>query len=174
MSYPYSRGDRVGGERNTYFYSEFRGPSFLEAWHESRSAALAALPAAQRPQLSAAADAGGTAQLLQHHENHDRLLQRFEVSKRIYRCYDAAFKAVRESGYDDLSLYILFGAVCADSQTKPAAIRYLNALLKLVDSLISARERLAPAEAAQLAWLIEREREWVQRVAAQVGVMVTP
>jgi hypothetical protein len=134
------------------------------------------MPAPQAPPLTAAANADDTAQLLQQREHHDRLLQRFEVSKRIYRRYDATgdFKAMRESGYDDLSLYLLFGAVCVDSQTRPAAVRYLNALLKVVDSLISARERLSSAQAAQLAWLIEREREWVQRLAAQVHVAVLP
>jgi hypothetical protein len=187
--YPYSHGDRLN-DRNTYFYSEYHGPAFLEAWHASRSAALAALPAALPPQLPAAragqaTEGYNTAELLTHllqeqskQSEHqpllDRLLQRFEVSKRLYRQYDADFKAIRDSGYDDLNLYILFAAVCVDSQKRPAAMRFLNALLKALDSLISARERLEPEQGARLAWLIEKERAWVQRLAADVGVAVLP
>ena len=180
--YPYCRGDRLE-DRNTYFYSTFHGPAFLAAWHASRCAALAALPAACRPRLSAAhAGSAHTAELLtallentlDSEPSIDRLLQRFEVSKRIYRQYDADLRAVRDSGYDDLDLYVLFGAVCVDSQTRPAALRFLNALLKVVDILISVRARLGPEQGACLAWLIEQERAWVLRVAAGVGVAVAP
>jgi len=161
--YPYSQGDRLD-DRNTYFYSAFHGHTFLAAWHASRNAALAGLPHAQRPQPLAA----------EWCENAERLLQRFEVSKRIYRAYDADFKAVRDSGYDDLDLYLRFGAWCVDGEPRPAALRYLNALLKLVDLLISVRERLTGEQGAGLAWLIERERAWVQRIAASVSVAVVP
>lgn len=185
--YPYSAGDRLE-DRNTYFYSAYHGQAFLEAWQASRSAARVALPAPRTLQPIAATAAAqpdpdyDTGALLaalleqkpEHHPLRDRLLQRFEVSKRIYRRYDADLKAIRDSGYDDLTLYLGFAALCVHSQDSPAALRFLNALLKAVDILISARARLSPAEAAHLAWLIEQERGWVERLAVSVGVEVVP
>lgn len=178
--YPYSQGDRLN-DRNTYFYSEFRGQAFLADWHESRSVALAALPAPLAIAVSAAdpSDTADTAKLLAYllhtdveDARVDGLLQRFEVSKRLYRRYDRDFKAVRESGYDALDLYLQFGALCVQRQSRPAALRFLNALLKVVDSLISVRERLSCEQGAHLAWLIRAERAWVQSVATGAGVRV--
>ena len=184
--YPYSQGDRLS-DRNTYFYSEFHGPAFFEAWRASRAAALAALPwplpLSAPPRAAPDGVVYDTAQLLaemlnSHAEDHlllDRLLQRFEVSKRLYRKYDLGlFKAIRDSGYHDLDLYLLFGALCVQCQNQRAAMRFLNALLKAVDSLISVLDRLDPEQGAHLAWLIGREREWVQRIAAAVGVELNP
>ena len=177
--YPYSQGDRLN-DRNTYFYSTFHGAPFFEAWFASRDAALASLPGPEplpEPLPLKAADPHATAQLLAEmlstqaeHALADRLLQRFEVSKRIYRRYDAELRAIRESGYDDLSLYLLFARLCLHSRLRPAPLRFLNALLKVLDTLIAARERLSVEQAAQLAWLISEERAWVRRVAADVGV----
>jgi hypothetical protein len=184
--YPYSQGDRLN-DRNTYFYSEYRGEAFLDAWHASRSAALAALPAPVRfvPPPGVVPDSVGhhTGALLAHllstpvaadepNPLTERILQRFEVSKRIYRQYDQDLKAVRESGYDELPLYLQFAALCVHCQSGPAATRFLNALLKVLDTLISAQHRLRPEQGAHLAWLIAAERAWVGRVAAGVGVEV--
>jgi hypothetical protein len=180
--YPYSQGDRLN-ERNTYFYSEYRGPAFLDAWCASRNAALASLPGPLPLQLKAAmpqTTAYDAAQLLgelsstrAEHALVDRLLQRFEVSKRIYRKYDQDLRAIRDSGYDDLDLYLLFAGLCLQSQQRPAPLRFLNALLKVLDTLIAAREQLCPEQAAQLAWLIGEERAWVQRIAAAAGLELT-
>ena len=184
-AYPYSQGDRLE-DRNTYFYSEFRGMPFLEAWQASRDAALAALPPARplQPRAASIAYAGpahDTAELLsvliaqaEPCSLLDRLLQRFEVSKRLYRRYDADFKAIRDSGYDDLELYLQFAALCLRCQGGPAAMRFLNALLKTLDSLMSARARLGNEQGAQLAWLIGEERAWVRRIAEGVGVELAP
>ena len=173
--YPYSQGDRLN-DRNTYFYSAYGGPAFLQAWCESRDAALKSLPA-PLPLNAAATAASETGQLLSdmlstqaEHALAERLLQRFEVSKRLYRKYDADLRAVRDSGYDDLDLYLLFAGLCLHSRERPAPMRFLNALLKVLDTLIAVRERLSNEQGAALAWLIGEERAWVQRIAADVGV----
>lgn len=177
--YPYSQGDRLN-DRNTYFYSAYHGASFFEAWCASRHAALDSLPRPLPLQLSAAEN-GSTAQLLAdmlstsaEHPLSERLLQRFEVSKRIYRKYDAELRAVRDSGFDDLGLYLLFAGMCLHNRERPAPLRFLSSLLKVLDTLIAVRERLTPEQGAQLAWLIGEERAWVQRIAAEVGVELAP
>lgn len=188
VDYPYSQGNRLE-ERNTYFYSQYHGMAFFTAWRASRQEALAQLPAAGALQLPVTTEreqnAEDTATLLADLLNADadapdkrhlaeRLLQRFEVSKRLHRRYDNEFKAIADSGYDDLNLYLQFAALCLHQADQPGALPFLNGLLKVVDSLISIRTRLSPAQGAQLAWLIEAEHSWVARVAEQVKVEIAP
>ena len=189
IDYPYSQGDRLE-ERNTYFYSQYHGMAFFPAWRASRQAALAQLPAAQAVQLPPAVESSNddtldTAELLTGLLHTDaaapgkrrlveRLLQRFEVSKRLHRRYDSAFKAMADSGYDNLDLYLQFAALCLHQAEQPGALPFLNGLLKVIDSLISIHSRLTPAQGAQLAWLIAAEQDWVSRIATQADVEIAP
>ncbi|QMV65339.1 hypothetical protein DFO61_1033 [Ectopseudomonas oleovorans] len=188
IDYPYSQGDRLE-ERNTYFYSQYHGAAFFPAWRASRQAALMQLPPAQAVPLPVAAERNAhhvdTAALLADllHAAADapskrrlaeRLLQRFEVSKRLHRRYDANYKAVADSGYDDLELYLQFAALCLHLSEQPGALPFLNGLLKVIDSLISILPRLSPAQGAQLAWLIAAEQDWVARIASQANVELAP
>ncbi|WP_296275828.1 hypothetical protein [Pseudomonas sp. UBA7530] len=187
IDYLYSQGDRLE-ERNTYFYSQYHGAAFFPAWRASRQTALAQLPPAQPVPLAVAAERdehpADTAALLANllHTTPEaperrlakRLLQRFEVSKRLHRRYDMNFKAVADSGYDDLDLYLQFAALCLHQAEQPGALPFLNGLLKVVDSLISIHPRLSPPQGAQLAWLITAEQDWVARVAAQANVELAP
>lgn len=183
--YPYSHGNRLD-ERNTYFYSEYHGHAFFAAWRESRQQALGQLPPAIEPRFEAgecpALEQGcDSQQLLAFLLNADlaepgnrrlaeRLLQRFEVSKRLYRRYDARFKAVVASGYEALELYPQFAALCLRFQGQPASLPFLNGLLKSLDSLIAIRQRLPADLGAQLAWLIDGEAQWVAQIASSVNV----
>jgi len=188
IDYPYSQGDRLE-ERNTYFYSQYHGTAFFPAWRASRQTALGQLPPAQAVPLPVAAERdehpADTAALLADllHATADapgkrrlaeRLLQRFEVSKRLHRRYDANFKAVADSGYDDLELYLQFAALCLHQAEQPGALPFLNSLLKVIDSLISILPRLSPPQGAQLAWLIAAEQDWVARIASQANVELAP
>ena len=180
--YPYSEGDRLQ-DRNTYMYSEYHGQRFLTVWGELRAAVLRELPSpaapATAPGSAPAGEGYATDQLLAHllampAEDEDRrrlaerLLQRFEVSKRLYRRYDGQFKAQRDSGYDELALYLQFATLCASYVDGANPMPFLNALLKVTDSLIALRSRLDGEQGAWLAWLITRERDWVERIAAHV------
>jgi hypothetical protein len=183
--YPYSQGNRLE-ERNTYFYSEYHGQAFFMAWRNSREQTLAELPPGAAPQIAASmlsetAAGYDTQQLLafllnadlaqaQNRRLAEQLLQRFEVSKRIYRRYDVRFKAIVDSGYEALEFYPQFAALCLRLQDQPAPLPFLNGLLKSIDTLIAIRDRLSPALGAQLAWLIDREAQWVARIATAAQV----
>ena len=182
--YSYSRGDRLE-DRNTYFYSEYLGEAFFPLWKESRSNARNSLPPPCQPAVGKAhvstTESFETAALLGYLLNAnpaspeqrklaEKLLQRFEVSKRIYRRYNTEFRAVLESGYDDLELYILFTRMCLHYSEQPEALPFLNALLKCIDTLIAIRNRLTPDLQGQLAWLIDQESSWVARQAVKAGV----
>jgi hypothetical protein len=190
ITYPYSQGDRLE-DRNTYFYSSYHGAAFFPVWRASRDAALSHLPPPRsQPVLAPAANKGAedghdTEQLLrnllagspENAENRrlaERLLQRFEVSKRIYRRYDPQFKTMAESGYAEVELYLLFASLCLHYSKQPESLPYLNALLKVLDTLVSILHRLSPTQGAYLAWLIGAEREWVARIAARVSVDIEP
>lgn len=187
VSYPYSQGDRLE-ERNTYFYSEYHGAAFFPAWRASREAALTCLPEPQPlglplPDLAitngfhtAALLAGLLTEApdnLQNRRTAERLLQRFEVSKRLYRSYNSDFRAVLDSGYEELELYLQFASLCLHYAAQPNSLPFLNGMLKSLDTLISIKERLCPEQGAHLAWLIHAEHKWVTGVAAAVAVEIT-
>lgn len=183
--YPYSQSNRLE-ERNTYFYSAYLGADFFRFWRQDRAQARSALPAPRPPCPPPTARPDGRqgwccAQLLAYLLGQpqleaadrllfERLLQRFEVGKRLYRRYDADLRLQPDSGYDDLALYLQFAALCLAQRGQPHDLRYLNALLKCLDTLISVRAQLSAELGAQLAWLIDGEADWVAQQAAAAGV----
>lgn len=184
-SYPYSQGNRLE-ERNSYSYSTYHGAAFLTAWRASRSAALVLLPEPRRPSSPAPSqvstgDGYDTAALLvkllaDEPGNTEirllakRLLQRFEVSKRLHDHYDSDFRVVTGTPYNSLELYLQFASLCLRYEDQPESLPFLNGLLKCLDTLISIQQRLSIEQSAQLAWLIHAEQKWVARVAARVEV----
>jgi len=183
--YPYAMGDRLN-DRNSYFYSAYFGQPFFVAWRQSRKEALTTLPAPAEPIANATdtPDCGhgfDTAQLIarllgaqplgaEHRQLAGKLLQRFEVSKRLHQRYDDRFKPVLDSRYDDYSLYTGFAAVCLRFADETTSLPFLNGLLKCLDTLIAERDRLPPKQQAELAWLLPREAAWVAQIAAEAGV----
>ena len=75
----------------------------------------------------------------------ERLLQRFEVSKRIYSDYDENFKP-KSKLYEQLINYILFALILLSEQQNSDNYRYLNTALKLNDLVISTHEKTLEKE----------------------------
>lgn len=186
-AYPYARGDLLE-QRNTYFYSPFGGEAFLAAWRAERESALDDLPpASPAPDADADADAdmGGapTDRLLERlyrafsEGRHGRveewllarLIQRFEVSKRVHAEYSAEFRPVDPEDYRDLGRYLRFAEVLDAAFARAGGLPRLNAMLKCLDTLAALRGRLGTAAAGRLAWLIGREREHVAGLARHIG-----
>jgi hypothetical protein len=67
----------------------------------------------------------------------DLILKTFEVRKRLYHCYDLKFKPYDESDYKDCGLYLIFACCLIHAYRKTTDLKYLNALLKVNDLLIS-------------------------------------
>ncbi|WP_028454389.1 hypothetical protein [Chitinilyticum litopenaei] len=190
IPYPYAEQDRLE-ERNTYFYSSYHGAAFFAAWRSSRTLALAGVAGRQAPHpqngsttLPDTSDGYACAELLAALLNQataaplqgsarilaERLLQRFEVSKRLYARYNAQGRAIIDSGYHNIDNYLCFAALCAAMRCADGALPFLNALLKCVDTLISIRDRLNPAQREQLAWLVDAEAHWLALLAARLGI----
>jgi len=182
--YPYSDGDRLDN-RNTYFYTAYHGRPFLDAWAGSRDRALAALPAPQRSQPQALAqellppydavvlfaqlERSLTAPTAASDALLYRLVQRFEVTKRIHRTYNARLRATDKAAFRDARLYVRFGELMAAAFEARSELPFLNALLKCLDTLQSHLGELSHQDAACMAALILRERAAVAVVSEWAG-----
>jgi methionyl-tRNA formyltransferase len=180
LNYPYADGDLLE-QRNTYFYSRYEGRAFLAAWCRQR-AGVAALPAEDAPE--AATGSRPTDRLLDDlrvdisarlidtggRQTLDRLVQRFEVSKRLHGEYGADWRPVDPADYHTLERYLCFGEVLELAWTTWAALPYLNALLKCLDTLTALAGRLNVGQRVRLESLIGREEMHVAALAKRVGL----
>lgn len=191
VAYEYSQGNLLE-KRNTYFYTPFLGEAFLAAWRHSRQSAAAGLPEPQPFEFQKShlpgekTDVIDTRSLLNYLGNLliegeskpseyqqallNRLVTKFEVSKRIYESYTKEFQPIDKAGYNRLGLYVQFAAAMSLAYQKTAGLTYLNAMIKCIDTLISCMDRLQPKEAAALADLINREYTYVAALAEKVEV----
>lgn len=181
-AYPYSRGDLLE-QRNTYFYSPFGGETFLSAWRTERESALGGLPPA-RPAPQACEGRAPTDRLLERlyrafsegrqgldeERLLDRLIQRFEVSKRVHAEYNADFRPVDPEDYRDLGRYLRFAEVLDAAFGLAGGLPRLNAMLKCLDTLTALCSRFDADAAGRLARLIGCERDHVAALALRMGV----
>ena len=157
------------GAREHYHYSRLQGPDFLTAYRDARRAGLAALPDTAPLPLATTGTLPdgtapiGTASLLDALECDpvpdwiDRLVQRFEVTKRLYATYDARLRK-GDGPVDDLTLYARLAALLARDT---ARLDRLNALLKLNDLLLSQPPAALSSVAGTLRGAVQAERDAV-------------
>ncbi|MBM3803166.1 MAG: hypothetical protein FJW26_12770 [Acidimicrobiia bacterium] len=103
----------------------------------------------------------------------DRLVQRFEVSKRLYEFYvfrGNLFRADSHTPFRRLSLYLEFAEVAVRAYQLSGELPYLNVLLKALDTLSGVSVQLADSEQSRLAWLIVQERALVKALANKLQV----
>lgn len=189
--YPYASGPLIETP-NTYFYSAFNGARFLRAWSDQRQSVLEAIgPAASDAPSGAIIDGGPphwpveTLGLLDHvyaclaKEDAltsdtqvwlERLIRKFEVTKRIHHAYNVGFIAVDKSQRQNLELYVRLGEVFCLAFTRAGSYPALNALLKITDTLCAAVSELAPALRPRLARLIKNECAIVNNLAGARNV----
>lgn len=182
LPYPYDEGDRLE-HRNTYFFSPFHGPAFLAEWADRRDCALAGVETTYFP-TEQPAPSGQTDQWLTElratyisgsaNETHRKLLakliQRFEVTKRLHGNYSDALRPIDASDYHELSRYLQFAEVLVAAYKCEHRLQVLNALLKCADTLCALRQQLAPANQARLAAIVRAERTFVTELSRAVGV----
>lgn len=186
--YSYATGNPIE-ERNNYCYAPHLGPAFLQAWHDNRARISALLPPATSPSTAEAVlgDAPSpTAVMLEdlyqafthstvppESEMGIRLatlIQRFEVSKRIYDSYDENLRPLAACAYHDLTLYLRFAEVLETAYRNDGRLPRLNALLKCIDTLCALHMRLDILAQSRLAWLIDAEAEHIAASADNLGV----
>ena len=87
----------------------------------------------------------------------DQLIQRFEVTKKIYETYPSGFRTGKGSG-QDVSLYWLFSLLLSLYYAEGKNIKHLNTLLKVNDLLCSLDDKAIkeiPKEGLELVLSIE-------------------
>lgn len=192
MIYPHSSGDLLESPQ-TYRYTPFHGPAFVEAWQLSRQVALRnlpppalmTLPASTKEAVASPTDSHELlAQLCQVLRDGalvseptvaywlPRLLKKFEVTKRVFKGYEEAppHRALADSTYKDLSVYLLLGECLLRGWQATRAGYYLSGLLKLNDTLVSQQASLAPDEASYLAWILKAEQDALATLRKELGL----
>lgn len=182
-AYPYGTGDLLE-KRNTYFYSEYVGLEIFPAWSAQRQAALetpgaeAAQPAARKPTDVLIAElnrtlAGADPTPEQRQQLH-RLVQRFEVSKRLHGEYSDRWRPVDRADYGDLDRYLGFAELMVLARTRLGGLQYLNALLKCMDTLSALASRLGPEQRTRLDALVQQEKSLVEELADRLAIALPP
>jgi methionyl-tRNA formyltransferase len=180
VTYDYASGDLLES-RNTYFYTGFRGREFLAAWRDQRSNSVADGSGRQRAG-SGPQNAEPTQQLLESIclglmsqagrpdalQLLERLLQRFEVTKRLHGEYNADWRPTDPHDYRAVERYVRFAEVLDLAYAQTSRLQFLNALLKCMDTLTSMAARLDPLQRDRLRQLSISERAHVERLICTV------
>ncbi|MAF95816.1 MAG: hypothetical protein CMM60_08700 [Rhodospirillaceae bacterium] len=190
VTYPYASGDLLE-DRHTYFYSEYAGRPFLDAWRAQRSELLEKLPEAADPPAGKedAASLEGevieTDALLDHlfavvahggagedrcRDGLAQLVKKFEVTKRIHQSYGPSFRAIDPADHKDLNRYLRLAEVFEFAYAAEKELPYLNLLLKCMDTLSSLADQLTEDGRARLAGLIQRERRHIDGQEKSLGL----
>jgi len=185
VTYEYSSCDRLE-QRNTYFYSRFQGHPFLAAWRESRELLQRSTPGDLVPrveddQLPSETATGGKligvvrdieeGRASEALQTLDKLVQRFEVTKRLHAAYTSAWRPENQDDYRDLANYVLFAEALHLAYSTTLHLPYLNALLKCLDTLTSVRHEVPAALLERLSALVLHERQHVAALAEKLGVV---
>ncbi len=181
LAYQYASGDLLE-TRNTYFYSPFRGADFLHAWREQRDRASTELllgirlhsedvPNSPTEVLleSIATVLSGTRDRREGFLLLDRLVQRFEVTKRMHGEYNDRWRPVDQSDYRNLAPYVRFAEVLELAYRSTAMLPYLNALLKCLDTLTALGDSLKGRQRSRVSILIESEEIHVKALVEKLS-----
>ena len=160
--YPYATGDLIN-KPNSYFYSPYHGIQFIDYWRKARSEVLACLPEPVPPKPASCGPISYAAiDLLERAIADDTTLRevfvkKFEIFKRIHSQYDESLRAVGGSDRYNFALYLRAADLFEKSYRTTNDVRYLNVLLKCLDTLCAYHDALGDELGARLAWHIENE-----------------
>ena len=185
MGYEYAEGDLLNTP-HSYQYTTYLGQPFIASWSTSRKQVIANLPEATRA-VGACTSSEKTAALLKSLINDlntgntetellcywlNRLVKKFEVSKRLYTEYDETppHRPSAGSSHLDATLYLLFAECLLLHPDTPRDTRLLNCLLKLCDTLCAIRTQFHKQSASRLAWVLESEQQMIQLLQKRIGL----
>lgn len=188
LPYTLAQGDLLERPAN-YSFSAFGGAPFLAGWREQR-AQLALAAAAPHAVSEAAPDQAADRALAPidgllaglHAQMQDaatqaealvvlaRLLQRFEVTKRLHANYNARWRPEDPASFHGTERYLRFAELLEAAYAATGKLHWLNGLLKCMDTLSSLAGRLDAPQCARLQRLVAREHAHFARLAQRVGV----
>jgi hypothetical protein len=189
INYPYANGELLENPQR-YSYSGYFGEVFISSWQCHRDNQLASLPKAQAliqingeplspnntlRSLHAICERLRNPQLLVDSDSVkwlQRILKKFEVTKRVYSAYnqDEPYLPMAGSSYTCLEVYIKLAECFILAFNKGGELQYLNAFIKIQDSIISQTDRLSHTSKTNLAWLIQQEVKTLAQLMTSKGL----
>ncbi len=199
--YYYASGDKLGDGRNSYFYTTYHGKAFFDCWKESREELGISKSEASIVKLfgdASIALENITSVLLSEEgilaedmldtlnisfdekcenplalKHIDKLVKRFEVTKRVYSRYQGnRYVAADKEAYRDLKLYLKMAVIFSKGYEQTVRLPYLNALLKIIDSLSSQMSLINHEYHFYLEYLVTKEKEYISGLANKLGVEI--
>lgn len=173
--YPYATGDLID-QPNSYFYTPYKGIQFIDSWRKTRGKTLSRLPNPVPPKQAVWSPISDSARDLLEKALagdavlRDEFVKKFEIYKRVHSHYDKTFKALNKDERYDFSLYLRAADLFEESYRTSGDIRYLNVLLKCLDTLCAYHHVLEDELGARLAWHIRKESEYISRLERQLQV----
>jgi hypothetical protein len=176
FEYPYAKNDLLNDPQK-YSFSLFSGHIFVQSWLNHRKEQLSRLPSSRQPLQICGKKFTPTHTLDLLHATCEairqpngvdceqsvywleRLLKKFEVSKKVYNSYQATYPNSPQfnSSYTCLHLYLKLAECFVLAFKKWNQVQYLNAFIKIQDTIISQKNNLTILEKSHLAWTIEQE-----------------
>lgn len=89
----------------------------------------------------------------------EKLLWKFEVTKRLHGGYDNLFRALDKNDFSAWERYVRMAEILENAFDKTRDIRFYNGLLKILDTLCSVTTQLNGNLAKRVCWLLDREQE---------------
>jgi methionyl-tRNA formyltransferase len=197
--YYYAFGDRLT-DRNTYFYTSYHGSEFFKYWEDARNSvlcnvstskavlfnepkftvehALLKLESVNGIESSTLFDTINSS--LANNLVDDKVLtflkmlvKKFEVSKRVFACYQGInFLIVDKNAYHDLMHYVKFASLMSDAYRQTGCLPFLNAFLKVLDSLCSRANELEHSVLAVLEDLFVQERQYIATLSTKLEIEI--
>jgi hypothetical protein len=189
INYHYSQGDLLENPQN-YSYSAYSAKAFIDAWLSNRKSHLDLLPPAEkleqrngeslRPKNTNNLLHAICERLQQPQVSIDRremywlkrLVKKFEVTKRVYSAYQASapYRPMDKTSYNDMALYLKLAECFILAYNQGGEMQFLNAFIKIQDSIISQVNSLDHISQTHLAWLIQQEVKVLQVFMTDKGL----
>lgn len=188
LPYTLAQGDLLE-QPAKYSFSAFGGAPFLAGWREHRAQlalAVAAPYAVSEDSWDQAADraqapidgllAGLHAQMQEADKHAEalavlaRLLQRFEVTKRLHASYNTHWRPEDLASFYGTERYLRFAELLEAAHVVTGKLQWLNGLLKCIDTLSSMVGLLDVPQRARMQRLVSRELAHIARLAQRVGM----
>lgn len=197
MEYTYILGNNLEKPLK-YSYAAYQGKDFIHSWYWSRKRVLSMIedppeefalritPEAQEENEDTKIFTQTAFQNILHallanrplsetvRQQLDGFVKTFEVRKRLYPVYLPRFKPEDETAYHNIALYTTFACICTLAFDSQRDLRYLNALLKVNDTILSQwdREPTLKEKSAQccIAYALSMELKFILDLFREKGI----
>lgn len=170
-------------EKQTYMYSAYKGIDFIKEYLNSRENCLKEIKKRggykdTKPKHSFVyGDLVELCEKLKAGKKNDEIMQlvnaytkSFEVRKRIYSEYDAEWKPLSGTDFEEYESYIVFAECLLLAYRYTKCLKYFNCLLKLDDTLISIQNKLDQQLRIYLSQVLRQELNIFNELVAAIGV----